>query len=105
MLDPNYIVGFVDGEGCFCISINKPLSVRPEVRLFFEIELREDDLPILQSIQKVLGCGQIYTLRYERYEKWRPHVKYKVGGLARYSVKNYPILQTIPAASQEALSI
>ena len=23
MLNPNYVVGFVDGEGCFCITINK----------------------------------------------------------------------------------
>ena len=23
MLNPHYIVGFVDGEGCFCISLNR----------------------------------------------------------------------------------
>jgi len=23
MLDPNYIVSFVDGEGCFSVTVNK----------------------------------------------------------------------------------
>ena len=41
MLNPHYIVGFVDGEGCFSISINKNNNRLPEVRLIFEIELRE----------------------------------------------------------------
>ena len=62
MLDPNYIVGFVDGEGCFSISLNKNDDRLPEVRLLFEIELREDDEPILQEIQNVLGCSKIYNL-------------------------------------------
>ena len=43
-LNPYYIVGLVDGEGCFCVSFNKHKDNRKlEVRLLFEIELREDD--------------------------------------------------------------
>lgn len=40
MLNPHYIVGFVDGEGCFSINLNKNNDYIPEVRLIFEIELR-----------------------------------------------------------------
>jgi hypothetical protein len=40
MLDLNYIVGFVDGEGCFCVTINHNGLRLPEVRLLFEIELQ-----------------------------------------------------------------
>ena len=53
MLNPFYVVGFVDGEGCFSITINKKGDQKPEVRLIFEIELREDDENILKEIQKV----------------------------------------------------
>lgn len=82
-LSPEYITGFVDGEGCFCVSISKhkTLKRRQEVRLIFEIEVREDDLDILQQIQERIGCGNIYHLPYKRYEKWRPHVKLKVSNI------------------------
>lgn len=84
MVNPDYVVGFVDGEGCFCvpISVHKTLVRRREVRPTFEIEVREDDLQILQKIQRVLGCGTIYRLEFRRYEKWKPHVKLKVSKLS-----------------------
>ena len=43
-LNPNYLVGLVDGEGCFSVTFNKHKNNRLlEIRLLFEIELREDD--------------------------------------------------------------
>ena len=82
-ISPDYIVGFVDGEGCFCISIakHKTLRRKAEVRLLFEIELKEDDHAVLQAIQKTLGCGNIYRLEYQRYAQWKPHVKLKVSNI------------------------
>lgn len=83
IITPDYIVGFVDGEGCFCVSISahRTLKRRIEIRPTFEIELREDDLPILRHIHHRLGCGKIYHLTYHRYAKWKPHVKLKVSRL------------------------
>jgi hypothetical protein len=78
-LDPRYISGFVEGEGCFCIVIakhkTKKLGVDP--RLVFEIEMIIDDKPLLEKLQNTFGCGHLYELRYERYG-WRPHAKYSV---------------------------
>lgn len=101
MLDPHYIVGFVDGEGCFCISINKSSSRMPEVRLIFEIELREDDEPILREIREVLDRGNIYRLEYERYAKWQPHVKLKVSNFADISQKVIPFFQRYPLRAKK----
>jgi hypothetical protein len=101
MLNPNYIVGFVDGEGCFCISLNKNGERLPEVRLIFEIELREDDEPILREIQATLGCGTIYHLEYERYAKWRPHVKLKVSNFTDISQKIIPFFQRYPLQAKK----
>jgi LAGLIDADG DNA endonuclease family protein len=103
MLNPNYVVGFVDGEGCFSISLNKNDNRIPEVRLIFEIELREDDEPILRKIQKVLGCGNIYRLEYERYAKWRPHVKLKVSNFSDISTKVIPFFQQHPLQAKKRL--
>jgi len=103
MLNPHYIVGFVDGEGCFCISLNKNGDRLPEVRLIFEIELREDDEPILREIQESLDCGSIYHLNYERYAKWRPHVKLKVSNFHDISAKVIPFFQRYPLQAKKRL--
>ncbi len=103
MLNPNYIVGFVDGEGCFSITLNKNGNRLPEVRLIFEIELREDDEPILHEIQKVLKCGNIYRLEYERYAKWRPHVKLKVSNFPDISQKIIPFFKRYPPQAKKRL--
>lgn len=104
MLDPNYIVGFVDGEGCFCITINRNGRRLPEVRLLFEIELREDDREILEKILEVLDCGNIYHLDYARYKKWRPHVKYKVSNFSDIYTKIIPFFKQYPLQAKKLQS-
>ena len=78
-LNPWYVAGLVEGEGCFCITISKHKTnkLRLDPRLMFEIEMIIDDKPLLTKLQKTFGCGQIYILNYERYG-WRPHVKYAI---------------------------
>jgi hypothetical protein len=100
----SYITGFVDGEGCFCISSNKNGPRLPEVRLLFEIELREDDEEILHKIKEVLGCGTIYHLNYERYQKWRPHVKYKVSNFNDIYTKFIPFFKKYPLQAKKLAS-
>jgi hypothetical protein len=103
MLNPDYIVGFVDGEGCFCITLNRNGSRLPEVRLIFEIELREDDEPILREIRRALGCGNIYHLPYARYAKWPPHVKLRVSNFGDISCKVIPFFQRYPLQAKKRL--
>ena len=104
-LNPNYIVGLVDGEGCFCVSFNKHKGNRLlEVRLLFEIELREDDKEILELIKDSLGCGNIYYLNYDRYEKWRPHYKYKVSNLSDIWMKIIPFFKKYPLQAKKKYS-
>ena len=52
-LNPNYVVGFVDGEGCFSITVNKHHGRLSEVRLLFAIELEESDEEILRIRKEV----------------------------------------------------
>lgn len=101
MLNPQYIVGFVDGEGCFCITHSKRHNKLSEIRLLFEIEVREDDRDILCQIQETLQCGNIYHLNYERYQKWRPHVKYKVSNFHDISTKVIPFFIENPLQAKK----
>lgn len=61
-LNPWFISGFSDGEGCFHVSItkNKKFKVGWEVRLSFKIELHCRDEDLLKQIQTSLsGVGSI----------------------------------------------
>ena len=91
-LNPYYLVGLIDGEGCFSITINQH-GDKQEVRLIFEIELREDDREILERVKATLVCGNIYYLAYKRYKKWRPHYKYKVSNFTDIYTKVIPFFK------------
>lgn len=103
-LNPYYLDGLVDGEGCFSISFNRHKNNRIEVRLIFEIELREDDKEILTRVQKTLGCGNIYYLNYARYRKWKPHFKYKVSNLKDITQKIIPFFNRYPLQAKKKKS-
>src|SRR3989338_869873 len=94
ILNPHYVAGFVDGEGCFCVSVSKhkTLKRRLEVRPEFEIEVGADDRPILERIQATLGCGTIYDLNLDRYG-WAPHAKYKVSNVKDLRDRIVPFFQ------------
>ncbi len=100
-LNPYYLVGLVDGEGCFCVSFNKHKNNRIEVRLIFEIELREDDKEILDRVKITLGCGNIYHLDYKRYKKWKPHYKYKVSNIKDITQKVIPFFEKYPLQAKK----
>jgi len=102
-LSPEYIAGFVDGEGCFCVSVSKhkTLKRRLEVRPQFEIELRDDDEMILKMIGKAIGCGNIYHLNYDKYG-WRPHVKYKVTAIDDLFKIVVPFFRKYPLRAKKA---
>jgi hypothetical protein len=64
-LNPWWIVGFVDGEGCFSISFVKNDTVRFGHQIFteFVITQGEKSKKTLEGIQQYFGCGKIYVNR------------------------------------------
>lgn len=104
-LPGEYVAGFIDGEGCFTIVISKHSSKKLglDARLHFQIEVRSDDLPIIQDIQETLNCGRIYHLSYERYG-WNPHVELKVSAFSEITDKLIPFLSTYPLRAKKRLS-
>jgi hypothetical protein len=69
----SYISGFVDGEGCFCVSFQPCLRHRLgwEVRPSFSVSQNADRSELLFTIQELWGCGFIRpdrsdsTLKFE----------------------------------------
>ncbi|OSX56117.1 hypothetical protein POSPLADRAFT_1160973 [Postia placenta MAD-698-R-SB12] len=60
-INPWFITGFADAEGCFSIKIqqNAKLSLKWRVRPVFSITLHIKDIAILESIKNKLGVGNI----------------------------------------------
>lgn len=62
-LDPFFMTGFVDAEGCFSIELYKDSKAKFNYtpRLVFKINLHVKDLPILLSFKDTLGVGTVST--------------------------------------------
>ena len=60
-LDPNWVTGFVDGEGCFHVSIPQRKDRKPGwgVQPGFTIVLHKKDKPLLDRIKNFLGVGRL----------------------------------------------
>ena len=80
-LNPYWLVGFTDGEGCFSISIFKNKTLKSGFQVFPEFVLTQGakSLETLEKVQSFFGCGRIYENR--RYDNHRE-------SLYRYCVRN-----------------
>jgi hypothetical protein len=67
-----YISGYVDGEGCFTVSIapRATLLVGWEVRPGFSVSQNGDRAEVLHAIRTYFGCGSIRPDRSDRTLKW-----------------------------------
>lgn len=75
-LNPYFVTGFTDGEGCFLINIrpNPKLKSGYSVELVFKINLHSKDRALLESIRNYFGVGTV-TVRSDGY------IQYWVGSL------------------------
>ncbi len=104
-LPGNYVAGFIDGEGCFTITISKHKTKKLglDARVHFQIELRADDLDILKRIRETLECGRIYHISYDKYG-WHPHVELKVSSIKQITGKLIPFLRMYPLQAKKRIS-
>jgi len=62
-LDPHWVVGFVDGEGCFSVSIHRNPLVRRtrgwQVHPVFQVSQHERHRAVLEALRTFFGCGRV----------------------------------------------
>lgn len=58
-LDPNWITGFTDAEGCFSVIISKRPNLNWRVMVSFEINLHIKDIAVLYLIKNYFGVGSV----------------------------------------------
>ena len=80
-LNPFWLTGFTDGEGCFSISIFKNKTLKSGYQVFPEFVLTQGakSLETLKKVKDFFGCGRIYeNKRYDNHKE----------SLYRYCVRN-----------------
>jgi len=69
-LSPDWVVGFVDGEGCFYVGINPhpDMKVGYQVLPEFRVVQHERDIQVLYALKRFFRCGVVRRNREDRYE-------------------------------------
>ena len=69
-LSADWVVGFVDGEGCFFVGINRQPSMKLgwQVLPEFRVVQHEKDVAILEQLRRFFGFGLITTNHGDRKE-------------------------------------
>ena len=77
ILEAQWIVGFVDGEGCFHISINRndTMTLGYQVLPEFTVVQHEKDVKVLHALKAYFRCG---VVRVNRKDKTSTRMAYRV---------------------------
>jgi len=69
-LDPNWIAGFVDGEGTFYVGINPNATMTAKFQVLpeFRVVQHERDIQLLYALKKYFGYGTVRRNHGDRFE-------------------------------------
>ena len=88
LLTNDWLVGFVDGEGCFSCPIYRQRSMKLgwQVQPTFAVVQGESSRDVLEAMVGFFGCGKVYLNR--RHDNHREH-------LSRYYVSRFGDLRSV----------
>jgi hypothetical protein len=68
-LNAEWVTGFVDGEGCFHVGINRHADMRCGYQVLpeFTVVQHERDVELLRALREFLGCGVVRTNHGDRW--------------------------------------
>ena len=97
MIHPDYITGYIDGEGSFLISFSPRNKIRLglEVRPSFSVSQRMDRSEVLSIMKSYFGCGSI---RFSKSDQTR---KYEVRSLRNLNEVIIPHFRKYPIYSSK----
>jgi LAGLIDADG endonuclease len=62
-LDPHWVVGFVDGEGCFCAALRRNPFIRStgnwQLQPLFQVSQHRAHRAVLEAMVSFFGCGAV----------------------------------------------
>ncbi len=97
-LSPEWIVGFVDAEGCFHVGISQHSDLRSGYQVLPELTVvqHERDLDLLHELRSTMNCGVVRRNHGDRF-CWR------VRNLKNLSEAIIPFFDKYPLKSKKSL--
>ena len=95
-LDAGWVVGFVDGEGCFHVGINPHPEMKAGYQVLpeFTVVQHERDIQVLHGLKAFFGCGVVRTNHGNR-------MAYRVRRLEHLLRRIVPFFMTHPLKTKK----
>ena len=97
-LDAHWVVGFVDGEGCFFVGINPHSEMTSHFQVLpeFTVVQHRRDIQLLHALKGFFGCGVVRRNRAER-------MAYRVRSVEHLKDTIVPFFEKHPLKSKKQL--
>jgi hypothetical protein len=98
-LNPHWVLGFIDAEGCFHVAIQKNATMRlgVQVQLQFSVAQHMQDEVLMQRFIPFFdGVGQVTRSGGSMYQ-------YRIRGMDDLEFKLFPFLDAYPLLSKKSL--
>ncbi len=97
-LEAQWVVGFVDGEGCFYVGINSHPEMQTGFQVLpeFTVVQHERDVQILYALKQFFGCGVVRRNRAER-------LAYRVRSVSHLRERIVPFFEQHPLKTRKRL--
>ena len=97
-LEAQWVVGFVDGEGCFYVGINAQPEMRAGYQVLpeFTVVQHKRDVQVLYALKKFFGCGVVRQNHGDR-------MAYRVRGVEHLVERIIPFFETHPLKTRKHL--
>nr|YP_009059715.1 LAGLIDADG/HNH endonuclease [Parasitella parasitica]AIO05765.1 LAGLIDADG/HNH endonuclease [Parasitella parasitica] len=98
ILNPHWVLGFVDGEGCFHVSVSKNnnTSLGYQVTLEFTISQHIRDKELMMKLIKFFGCGYVTQTTSN-------HLQFRIRNRNDLRTKLYPFFDIYPPLTIKSL--
>ena len=94
-MDPWWVIGFVDGEGCFSVSIHRNDLAKPtngwHIQPTFQVSQHQDHVDVLHSLRRFFGCGNV-----RRKSQTNPVMVYTVHSTKQLLERVIPFFEQYP---------
>lgn len=99
-IDPNWLIGFTDGEGCFNIHItsSKTHVIGVQVKVRFILTQHSRDIDLMKKLVQILGCGGL-----SQYSGEKPAINLVVSKFADINTKIISLIKKYPLQSSKRL--
>ncbi len=97
-LEAQWVVGFVDGEGCFYVGINSHPEMKAGFQVLpeFTVVQHKQDVQLLYALKRFFGCGVVRQNHDDR-------MAYRVRGVEHLWERIIPFFEKHPLKTKKRL--